>query len=163
MKRRQGTTAPAVNECPQCTTPTRCGRTGDSKRGPRCVGRADGPDDCDCLNQCGDDPWLAKNKATPCERRRQETAAAEFRATAGPAEYASWFPISPHGVQESSAFYLATHDEVTPTEGNEPRVLKHEHVESYVAAGWKVRPAMTAVCPECESAHGVKTVDGGQP
>lgn len=60
------------------------------------------------------------------------------------------------GVAEApAAFYLATHDEVTPTEGNEPRVLKHAHVESYLAAGWRVRPALVAVCPECECAHGV--------
>lgn len=50
-----------------------------------------------------------------------------------------------------AAFYFATHDEVTPREGNEPRVLKAEHVESYLAAGWKVKPALTAVCPQCET------------
>lgn len=82
---------PAVNECPQCTTPTRCGRIGDGKRGPRCVGRADGPDDCDCLNGCGDDPWLETGKAIPCQARRDAAA----RAAAGPIEYASWFPIAP--------------------------------------------------------------------
>lgn len=58
---------PTVNECPQCTTPTRCGRTNLSgARGSRCIGRADGKDDCDCLNRCGDDPWLSKGKAIPC-------------------------------------------------------------------------------------------------
>ena len=33
---------------------------------------------CDCLNYCGDDPWLEKGKATPCEhfieRRKSRTA-----------------------------------------------------------------------------------------
>lgn len=33
---------------------------------------------CDCLNYCGDDPWLEKGKATPCEhfieRRKSRNA-----------------------------------------------------------------------------------------
>lgn len=95
MKRGQPAPAPAVDECPQCTTPNKCGRTGNGKRGPRCVGRADGLDDCDCLNRCGDDPWLDNGKAKPCARRASEEAAALHRATAGPIEYASWFPIVP--------------------------------------------------------------------
>jgi hypothetical protein len=100
VTRKQPTATHVVNECPQCTTPTRCGRIGDGRRGPRCVGRADGLDDCDCLNGCGDDPWLAKGKATPCARRAQEEAAEMFRTTAGPTEYASWFPIRASGVKE---------------------------------------------------------------
>lgn len=99
MKRKQPAAAPAVNECPQCTTPGKCGRRDLSgARGPRCVGRADGLDNCDCLNTCGDDPWLAKGKAQPCARRAREEAAALHRVTAGPAEYASWFPINALGV-----------------------------------------------------------------
>lgn len=95
MKRQQAASAPAVNDCPQCTTPNRCGRKDLSgARGPRCVGRADGLDDCDCLNGCGDDPWLAQGKAKPCARRSSEEAAALYRTTAGPAEYASWFPMT---------------------------------------------------------------------
>lgn len=27
---------------------------------------------CDCLNYCGDDPWLARGKAHPCERRAEQ-------------------------------------------------------------------------------------------
>jgi hypothetical protein len=101
VKRQHVAPAPAVNECPQCTTPGKCGRQDSTgARGPHCVGRADGLDDCDCLNQCGDDPWLAKGKARPCAKRAQELAAAEFRVTAGPAEYGSWFPIRSHGVKE---------------------------------------------------------------
>jgi hypothetical protein len=63
-----------------------------------------------------------------------------------------------HGVAAApGGFYLATHDEVTlQLDGGEPRVLKHEHVESYLSSGWKVRPALTVVCPECEASHGVK-------
>lgn len=102
MKRKQPTASPTVNECPQCTTPHRCGRADSlGAKGPRCVGRADGLDDCDCLNTCGDDPWLAKGKAKPCERRASEEAAELHRRTAGPQEYASWFQISPHGVLAS--------------------------------------------------------------
>ena len=66
MKRKQPPCPEPVNECPRCTTPTRCRRIGDGKRGPHCVGKEDGPDDCDCLIWCGDDPWLAKGKAKPC-------------------------------------------------------------------------------------------------
>ena len=29
---------------------------------------------CDCLNRCGDDPWLAKGKAEPCEASKKEAA-----------------------------------------------------------------------------------------
>ena len=25
--------------------------------------------DCDCLNLCGDDPWLADGRSRPCERK----------------------------------------------------------------------------------------------
>ena len=35
---------------------------------------------CDCLNFCGDDPWLANGKAKPCDhsvRRTQEQKEAE--------------------------------------------------------------------------------------
>lgn len=100
MKRKQPTPAATVNECPQCTTPQRCGRQDLSgARGTRCIGRADGLDDCDCLNDCGDDPWLKSGKSKPCARRAAEEAAAEARRTAGPAEYASWFPISTRGVE----------------------------------------------------------------
>lgn len=59
---------PIADLCDVCTTPTRCGRIGDGKRGPRCVGKPAGRDDCDCLNWCGDDPWLAKGKANPCPK-----------------------------------------------------------------------------------------------
>ena len=41
-----------------CTTPTRCGAPALHTKGPRCIGRPDGKDDCDCLNACGDDPWI---------------------------------------------------------------------------------------------------------
>lgn len=101
MKRKQPVAVPVVNECPQCTTPHRCGRQDLSgARGTRCVGRADGPDDCDCLNDCGDDPWLKSGKSKPCDERAAADAAVEARRTAGPAEYASWFPINPSGVKE---------------------------------------------------------------
>lgn len=70
MKRRARASAPGpapAPQCPACTTPTRCGTPAlHTIKGPRCVGRADGPDDCDCLNACGDDPWLANGRARPC-------------------------------------------------------------------------------------------------
>lgn len=31
---------------------------------------------CDCLNDCGDDPWLRDGRSQPCERLRKERAAA---------------------------------------------------------------------------------------
>lgn len=34
---------------------------------------------CDCLNHCGDDPWLHDGRATPCEGRKQALAAKEER------------------------------------------------------------------------------------
>lgn len=53
--------------CDPCTTPRRCGASALKRdKGPRCAGKADGPDNCDCLNQCGDDPWLNDGRATPC-------------------------------------------------------------------------------------------------
>lgn len=41
--------------------------------------------ECDCLNWCGDDPWLAKGLAQPCERlvlqrRKAAIAAAQTEA-----------------------------------------------------------------------------------
>jgi len=33
---------------------------------------------CDCLNDCGDDPWLKDGRSTPCERRQKLLAGAEF-------------------------------------------------------------------------------------
>lgn len=56
-------------ECAVCTTPGKCGTTElHTKKGPHCVGRANGPDVCDCLNSCGDDPWLKDDRSEPCER-----------------------------------------------------------------------------------------------
>lgn len=30
---------------------------------------------CDCLNDCGDDPWLRDGRSQPCERLKKERAA----------------------------------------------------------------------------------------
>lgn len=35
---------------------------------------------CDCLNYCGDDPWLKSGKAVPCERARQKAHDEQARA-----------------------------------------------------------------------------------
>lgn len=67
-----------------CTTPTRCGAPALHTKGPRCIGRADGKDDCDCLNTCGDDPWLATGQSTPCEHRRETKARIAALAQATP-------------------------------------------------------------------------------
>lgn len=61
-------------KCLVCTTPARCGAPALHTKGPRCVGKADGMDDCDCLNKCGDDPWLKTGKSVPCKARQQEQA-----------------------------------------------------------------------------------------
>ncbi len=58
---------PAPDRCGVCTTPTRCKTAALGKRGTNCVGKADGPDECDCLDRCGDDKWIAEGKATPCQ------------------------------------------------------------------------------------------------
>lgn len=59
---------PLPPECAVCTTPRRCVTPAlREKKGKHCVGRDDGPDDCDCLTYCGDDPWLKEDKAIPCE------------------------------------------------------------------------------------------------
>jgi hypothetical protein len=35
------------------------------------------PEPCDCLNYCGDDPWLADGRSYPCaEKKRSDAAAA---------------------------------------------------------------------------------------
>lgn len=61
-------------KCMVCTTPTRCGAPALHTKGPRCIGRADGKDDCDCLNACGDDPWIESGRSMPCEHRRETQA-----------------------------------------------------------------------------------------
>lgn len=58
-------------KCMVCTTPTRCGAPALHTKGLRCIGRADGKDDCDCLNACGDDPWIESGRSMPCEHRRE--------------------------------------------------------------------------------------------
>lgn len=65
---------PPAPKCPVCTTPTRCGAPALHTKGPRCVGKADGMDDCDCLNACGDDPWIESGRSMPCEHRRETQA-----------------------------------------------------------------------------------------
>lgn len=83
-KRKVIPVVPPPPECPECTTPHKCGTQElHTKRGPRCVGKANGPDDCDCLNFCGDDPWLAKGKAVPCDHKTAQGIAARLKAIAG--------------------------------------------------------------------------------
>ena len=45
-------------------------------------GKATRPAKCDCLNYCGDDPWLNDGRAEPCE----ESKACEKKAAAARAE-----------------------------------------------------------------------------
>lgn len=69
---------PAPDRCSVCTTPTRCKTAALGKRGTNCAGKADGPDECDCIDRCGDDKWIAEGKATPCQfyiDRRAQAAA----------------------------------------------------------------------------------------
>lgn len=61
-------------KCPVCTTPARCKTVALGVKGSACAGRANGPDDCDCLNECGDDPWLETGRSIPCKARQQELA-----------------------------------------------------------------------------------------
>ncbi len=74
----------SIPKCMVCTTPARCGAPALHTKGPRCIGRADGKDDCDCLNTCGDDPWLATGQSTPCEHRRETKARIAALAQATP-------------------------------------------------------------------------------
>jgi hypothetical protein len=66
--------------CSVCTTPRRCGTPAlRERKGPHCAGRANGPDTCDCLNSCGDDPWLPDGRAVACDdyaAKEQHAAAA---------------------------------------------------------------------------------------
>lgn len=39
---------------------------------------------CDCLNMCGDDPWLAKGKSEPCEALKKAWAKAAEDAARPP-------------------------------------------------------------------------------
>lgn len=66
--------APAASpeRCAACTTPTRCKTPALGTKGIACVGRAAGPDDCDCFNACGDDPWLKDGRSQPCARRKED-------------------------------------------------------------------------------------------
>jgi hypothetical protein len=67
-----------MTACTTCTTPSKCGTTELGRKGPRCAGKANGPDNCDCLNTCGDDPWLRDGRSEPCahylERERKAGA-----------------------------------------------------------------------------------------
>jgi hypothetical protein len=73
-------TGPAQPECIVCTTPSRCGSPAlRTKKGPHCAGKANGADTCDCLNYCGDDPWLRDGRSMPClsYAAREKQAAAD--------------------------------------------------------------------------------------
>lgn len=86
MKAKRITIAPATPpECPAWTTPSRCKSPAwKARKGPNCVGRADGKDDCDCLDACGDDPGLKNGRALPCAKflARQAQAAAHQQTQA---------------------------------------------------------------------------------
>lgn len=94
MKRKiQPPPPPAPPECPNCTTPHKCGsKEWQTKKGPRCVGGPNGKDRCDCLNDCGDDPWIQKGLSEPCnlfhvyeeERRATDEALSAIRARLAP-------------------------------------------------------------------------------
>lgn len=40
------------------------------------MGKANSPDTCDCLNACGDDPWLADGRSEPCDKFKAQKARA---------------------------------------------------------------------------------------
>ncbi|WP_315128037.1 hypothetical protein [Comamonas antarctica] len=72
---------PAPERCSVCTTPARCQTAAWGTRGKNCAGKDDGPDICDCLDRCGDDPRIASGQASPCQhyldrraRAAEETA-----------------------------------------------------------------------------------------
>lgn len=64
-------TAPPKPRCESCVTPSQCGTPVWHEQGPHCKilkgEAAVGPDECDCLNDCGDDPWLKDGRSAPCE------------------------------------------------------------------------------------------------
>lgn len=64
-------TPPPKPRCEQCVTPNQCGTPVWHEKGRHCKidkgEAAVGPDRCDCLNDCGDDPWLKDGRAAPCE------------------------------------------------------------------------------------------------
>lgn len=65
--------------CDACVTPSLCGVSVWHDVGPNCrIAQglpAVGPDTCDCLNQCGDDPWLKDGRSAPCVLQSPEAAA----------------------------------------------------------------------------------------
>jgi len=71
MKKAKSNVVPFVPapQCPQCTTPSLCGSPAwrDTK-GAFCKGKPSGPDDCACINECGDDDWVEKGLARGCPR-----------------------------------------------------------------------------------------------
>ena len=71
---------PAPDRCGVCTTPARCQTAALGKSGKNCAGKDNGPDICDCLNDCGDDARIAEGKATPCQNYidRRALAAAKI-------------------------------------------------------------------------------------
>ncbi len=75
---------PVAPKCLVCTTPVRCGTVALHTQGPRCAGKADGPDDCDCLNACGDDQWLETGRSMPCEHWREAKARLALAAAPQP-------------------------------------------------------------------------------
>lgn len=60
---------PAPPQCPQCTTPMLCGSPSwKEKRGPHCFGKPAGPDECACVDECGDDAWVQDGRARGCSK-----------------------------------------------------------------------------------------------
>lgn len=66
--------APAAPACTVCTTPHRCRTPVLGRKGANCAGKADGPDDCDCLHGCGSCPWLADGRSKPCSEFKARQA-----------------------------------------------------------------------------------------
>lgn len=59
-----------AEQCLACTTPVRCAAVAWHTKGLQCIGHAAGPDLCDCLNECGDDPWLKDGRAVACAKNQ---------------------------------------------------------------------------------------------
>ncbi len=81
-KHRKATLAPPPPACAVCTTPRRCGSSSwKTVKGPQCAGKANGPDLCGCLNDCGDDSWLIDGRSIPCDhlKARRAEAALQLR------------------------------------------------------------------------------------
>lgn len=63
-------------------------------------------EECDCLNYCGDDPYIARGKARPCDQKTRSVALQQRRQQAVNVCMAL-YQEQPHGVVGSEQVHRA--------------------------------------------------------